>query len=92
MTVRCQPERKAGHGFAVAADNKIVEAGRGFRQEVEEQLAHEWQGCGAQSGTAWAARKAVISDKIPSFPDEVAHFITTARLSTVTLPCLDETK
>lgn len=68
-----------------------VEAGRGFRQEVEEQLAHEWQGCGAQSGTAWAAQ-AVISDKIPSFPDESRIFITTARLSAVTLPCLDETK
>ena len=83
---RRQPGDESGHGFTIATDDEVVEAGWRFRQEVEEQLAHGKQGCGVQSGTAWAARKAVISDKIPSFPEEVAHFITTARPSSVSLP------
>ena len=44
-----------GQRFSIAAGNEVIETGRGFRQEVEEQLAH---GEGAARNGAGSTREA----------------------------------
>ena len=49
--VRRQPVRETGERLPVASGNEVVEAGRGFRQEVEEQLAHVRESPGKGAGS-----------------------------------------
>ena len=49
--IRGQPVCKAGERLPIASGNEVVEAGRGFRQEVEEQLAHVRESPGRGAGS-----------------------------------------